>query len=129
VAEQLARATCRTLLDAGVMTRLLPFDEVDLDMLQTIGHALFLVSTCYDGDPPDMAEEFCREHMGAPTRLAQLRYGMWALGDRHYDELCGLGRQWHRWLQASGAQALFEAVEMDDEDEAACGAGTTISAS
>jgi sulfite reductase (NADPH) flavoprotein alpha-component len=119
VAEQLARATCRTLQDAGVATRLLPFDELDLARLQTIDRALFVASTCYDGDPPDMAEEFCREHMGEPTRLPQLRYGMLALGDRYYDEFCGFGRQLHRWLQASGAQTLFDPVEMDDEDETA----------
>jgi sulfite reductase (NADPH) flavoprotein alpha-component len=117
VAEQLARATCRALKDAGVESRLLPFDELDLGKLQAIGQALFLASTCYDGDPPDMAEEFCREHMSAPTRLSQLRYGMLALGDSYYDEFCGFGRQLHRWLQASGAQSLFELVEMDDEDK------------
>ena len=119
VAEHLAHDTCHVLQDAGVASRLLPFDELDLGKLQAIGHALLLVSTCYDGDPPDMAEEFCREHMSEPTRLPQLRYGMVALGDSYYDEFCGFGRQLHQWLQASGAQPLFDPVEMDDEDEAA----------
>ena len=117
VAEHLARDTCHVLQDAGVASRLLPFDELDLGRLQAISHALFVASTCYDGDPPDMAEEFYREHMSQPTRLPQLRYGLLALGDRYYDEFCGFGRQLHRWLQASGAQPLFEAIEMDDEDE------------
>ncbi len=119
VAEHLARDTFRALHDAGVASTLLPFDELDLDSLQAVGHALFLVSTCYDGDPPDMAEEFCRKHMGQPGRLPELRYGLLALGDSYYDEFCGFGRQLHRWLQASGARALFEPVEMDDEDEVA----------
>lgn len=119
VAEHLAHDTCQALQDAGVASRLLAFDELELGKLQTIGHALFVVSTCYDGDPPDMAEEFCREHMSVPTRLPQLRYGMLALGDSYYDEFCGFGRQLQQWLQASGAQTLFAPVEMDDEDEAA----------
>ncbi|MEO8987398.1 MAG: flavodoxin domain-containing protein [Rhodanobacter sp.] len=119
VAEHLAHDTCHVLQDAGVASRLLPFDELELGKLQAIGHALFVASTCYDGDPPDMAEEFCRKHMSEPTRLPQLRYGLLALGDRYYDEFCGFGRQLHQWLQASGAQTLFEAIEMDDEDEAA----------
>ena len=119
VAEHLARDTCRALQVAGVASRLLPFDALDLGQLHEIGDALFVASTCYDGDPPDMAEAFCREYMSKPTRLPQLRYGMLALGDRYYDEFCGFGRQLHRWLQASGAQTWFEAIEMDDEDEAA----------
>ncbi|HZX71394.1 MAG TPA: flavodoxin domain-containing protein [Rhodanobacter sp.] len=119
VAEHLARDTCRTLQDAGVVSRLLPFDALDLDTLQTVNDALFLVSTCYDGDPPDMAEEFCREHMRNPVQLLRLRYGLLALGDSYYDEFCGFGRRLQQWLQVSGAQALFELVEMDDEDEVA----------
>lgn len=119
VAEHLAHDTCHVLQDAGVASSLLPFDELDLGKLQTISHALFVASTCYDGDPPDMAEEFCRKHMSKPTRLSQLRYGLLALGDSYYDEFCGFGRQLQQWLQASGAQTWFEAIEMDDEDEAA----------
>lgn len=119
VAEHLANDAFRALQRAGVASRLLPFDELDLDTLAVTAQALFLVSTCYDGDPPDMAEEFCRKHMGQPVKLSRLRYGMLALGDSYYDEFCGFGRQLHQWLQASGAQTLFESVEMDDEDEVA----------
>ena len=119
VAEHLARDTFRALQDAGVASRLLPFDELDLAKLQAISRALFVASTCYDGDPPDMAEEFCREHMSEPTRLPRLRYGLLALGDSYYDEFCGFGRQLHQWLQASGAHTLFDPVEMDDADEVA----------
>lgn len=119
VAEHLANDAFRALQRAGVVSRLLPFDELVLETLEATSQALFLVSTCYDGDPPDMAEEFCRDHMGQPVKLSQLRYGMLALGDSYYDEFCGFGRRLHQWLQASGAQTLFEPIEMDDEDEVA----------
>ena len=119
VAEHLAHDTCHVLQDAGVASRLLPFDELDLGKLQAISHALFVASTCYDGDPPDMAEEFCRQHMSKPAWLPQLRYGLLALGDSYYDEFCGFGRQLCQWLQVSGAQTWFEAIEMDDQNEAA----------
>lgn len=119
VAEHLAENTYRTLQDAGVASRLLLFDQLKLDALQVINQAFFVVSTCYDGDLPDMADEFCRAHMQRPAPLPGLRYGMLALGDSYYDEFCGFGRRLHQWLQASGAQALFEPVEMDDEDEVA----------
>ena len=119
VAEHFANDACRALHDAGVASRLLAFDEFDLDALQAIDHALFVVSTCYDGDPPDMAEKFCREHMQHPASLPRLHYGMLALGDSYYDEFCGFGRRVDQWLRASGAQTWFERVEMDNEDEVA----------
>ena len=119
VAEHLAKDACRALHDAGMASRLLAFDELDLDALQAVEQALFVVSTCYDGDPPDMAEEFCRHHMQRPAQLPRLRYGMLALGDSYYDEFCGFGRRLQQWLRASGAQAWFEPVEMDNEDEVA----------
>ena len=119
VAEHLAHDACRILQHAGVASSVLAFDELRPDTLQVAGQVLFLASTCYDGDPPDMAEDFCRQHMRRPMSLPQLRYGLLSLGDSYYDEFCGFGRRLHRWLQASGAQTLFEPVEMDDEDEAA----------
>lgn len=119
VAEHLAHDACRILQRAGVASSVLAFDELRPDTLQVAGQVLFLASTCYDGDPPDMAEEFCRQHMQRPMSLPQLRYGLLSLGDSYYDEFCGFGRTLHRWLQASGAQPWFKPVEMDDEDEAA----------
>ncbi|MEO6925908.1 MAG: flavodoxin domain-containing protein [Rhodanobacter sp.] len=119
VTEHFATDACHALRDAGVPFQLVPFDELDLDALQAVGSALFLVSTCQDGDPPDMAEKFWRERMQHPASLSRLRYGMLALGDSYYDEFCGFGRRLDQWLRASGAKTWFERVEMDNEDEVA----------
>ena len=40
------------------------------------------------------------------------------MGDSDYEDYCGFGRQLQRWLQANGAQPLFDPVEVDSEDEA-----------
>ena len=119
VAEQFARDTVRRLQETGVPVRLVAFDALDMTTLALAEQVLFLVSTCCDGDPPDMADAFHRKHMQEPSRLPGLRYGLLALGDSSYDEFCAFGRQLHRWLRASAAQALFEPVEMDNEDAAA----------
>ncbi|MFC7300396.1 flavodoxin domain-containing protein [Cognatiluteimonas weifangensis] len=131
IAELHARDTCRALQAAGVPTRLLDFDSLSLPMLHAADRALFLVSTSYDGDPPDMAEAFNRDAMGRSAQLAHLRYGLLMLGDSYYDDFCGFGRRLQRWLQASGARPLFEPVAMDDEDPAALqrwrvGIGATV---
>jgi sulfite reductase (NADPH) flavoprotein alpha-component len=117
-AEQLARQTVQTLQAAGMTARLDGIDGITADDLRHTGRVLFVASTTGDGEPPDMAVAFSRLAMRQPAALAGLRYGLLALGDSDYEEFCGFGRQLQRWLQASGAQALFDPVEVDSEDEA-----------
>lgn len=119
VAEELAENLAGHLQVASVAARNIDFDTLQLSLLEASETALFLVSTSYDGDPPDLADEFSRKIMSQPASLPHLRYGLLALGDRSYPNFCGFGRQLHAWLQSSGAQALFEPVVVDDEDAGA----------
>lgn len=119
MAEQLARQTWQSLQTAGVPSRVDGIDQRDMAALRDTPRALFVVSTTGDGEAPDMAAAFVRHVMASPMDLSGLRYGLLALGDSDYDDFCGFGRQLHRWLQASGAQPLFDPVEVDDEDAAA----------
>jgi sulfite reductase (NADPH) flavoprotein alpha-component len=119
VAEDLAEATREQLRAAGITSQVADFEALDRSILETASQALFLASTTYDGDPPDMAATFSRTTMAQTASLAHLRYGLLALGDRGYDDFCGFGRALDAWLQASGAQAWFPRIEVDDEDAAA----------
>jgi sulfite reductase (NADPH) flavoprotein alpha-component len=117
-AEQLARQTLQSLQAAGMPARLHGIDRLTLDELRHAGRVLFVVSTTGDGEAPDMAQAFSRLAMRQPAPLDGLRYGLLALGDSDYEDFCGFGRQLQHWLEASGAQALFDPVEVDSEDEA-----------
>lgn len=119
VTEDLAEATHEQLRAAGIASQVVDFEALKLPMLETASQALFLASTTYDGDPPDMAETFSRTAMAQPASLARLRYGLLALGDRGYEDFCSFGRTLDAWLHASGAQAWFPRIEVDDEDAAA----------
>ncbi|MHB1056821.1 MAG: sulfite reductase subunit alpha [Rhodanobacter sp.] len=117
-AEQLARQTLQSLQAAGMTARLDGIDGIAVDDLRHAGRVLFVVSTTGEGEPPDMALAFSRLAMRQPAALGGLRYGLLALGDSDYEDFCGFGRRLRRWLQASGAQPLFDPVEVDGEDEA-----------
>jgi sulfite reductase (NADPH) flavoprotein alpha-component len=118
-AEQLARQTAQALRDTGLAACLDGLDTLDVAALQATRRALFVVSTTGDGDPPDAAAAFFQRCMAQPADLSALHYGLLALGDQDYDDFCGFGHKLERWLRASGAQALFDLVEVDSEDESA----------
>nr|WP_245586076.1 sulfite reductase flavoprotein subunit alpha [Solimonas soli] len=117
-AEQLARQTAAALQAAGVGLRLVSLGDMTAAALQG-RRALFIVSTTGEGDAPDAAWRFVRRAMAQAATLDTLRYGVLALGDRSYARFCAFGHQLEHWLRLSGAQPLFDLVEVDKGDAAA----------
>lgn len=117
-AEQLARQTAESLRGAGLAARVLPLASLDVATLARTSRALFIASTTGEGDAPDAAAAFLRE-LAAPAKLAGLRYGILALGDREYRNFCAFGKRLDAWLRASGAEPAFDTVEVDDGDPGA----------
>lgn len=112
--EELAWMTARALTEARMPARILSFADLDAAALKAASRALFVVSTTGEGDAPDGAARMVRRLMSAPTDLSHLSYGVLALGDRTYRDFCGFGHAVERWLRASGAEPLFDTVEVDD---------------
>lgn len=83
-------------------------------VLQAATTALFIVSTCGEGDAPESAHDFLCRHMQSGTmNLRDLRYGLLALGDSRYRNFCGFGKQMAGWLDACGASAFFPPLWVD----------------
>jgi len=120
-AEELARETARLLHTAGEPVQLCALDAIDAALLARTRRALFVASTYGEGDAPDNAALFQEQLMTATATapLAELQYGLLALGDRQYAHYCGFGRQLDDWLRRRGAVPLFERVEMDNSAPAA----------
>jgi sulfite reductase (NADPH) flavoprotein alpha-component len=118
-AEELAWTTARALGDGGVGARVLSFADLNADMLRAADRALLIVSTTGEGDPPDSAARFVRRVMGETAALSDLRFGLLALGDRSYDAFCGFGHAVDGWLRRSGAEPLFDTVEVDNGEAGA----------
>lgn len=119
-AEMLAREAADALHSAGHAVALLPLSGLDSTALLRARRLLLVASTTGEGDPPDNAAGFVRQCMGdTAIDLAQLEYGMLALGDRAYGDFCGFGHMLDEWLRATGARPLFGMIEVDDHDPAA----------
>ena len=116
--EQVARQTADLLHTAGVPSRLMALSMVTADDLAAAERALFIVSTCGEGDPPDNAALFVRRVMTEARSLPNLHHGVLALGDKEYRHFCGFGRALDGWLGTTGASPLFERIEVDNASEA-----------
>ena len=119
LAEELAWVTARCLSDAGTPARVALLGDLEPAQLKDAGRVLIVASTTGEGDAPDAMSWFVRQSMKAPTDLAGLSYGLLALGDRTYADFCGFGRALDGWLQRSGAEPLFDRVDVDNGDTGA----------
>ncbi|HEY9024775.1 MAG TPA: sulfite reductase subunit alpha [Burkholderiaceae bacterium] len=114
-AEQLAWQAARALHGAGLPLRVAALGTLMPADLAAASQALFVASTCGEGDAPDAAAPFVRRAMERPDApsLSGLRFGLLALGDRGFTNFCAFGRRLDEWLQANGARPLFERIEVD----------------
>ena len=118
-AERLAWQTANALREGGIDVRVEHLGRLRPEQLATAGRALFVVSTFGEGQPPDDARGFARRMRAQPGSLASLKYGVLALGDREYDGYCEFGRELDHWLHHSGAQPLFDRIDVDAGDAGA----------
>lgn len=111
-AAELARQAASALGDHRAVA--LDIATLDPTVLRSAEHALFIVSTCGEGDAPQSAHDFLVRHMqpGA-MNLQGLHYGLLALGDSRYKNFCGFGKHVARWLDDCGARALFPSIMVD----------------
>lgn len=124
-AQFLAEQTAQALARAGVAAQAQPLDRADAGLLARLPRALFIASTSGEGDPPDTVAGFVRRVLSGDAALNGLRYGLLALGDRHYANFCAFGHRLDAWLTRQGAAALFPRIEVDDADPAALDAWRT----
>jgi sulfite reductase (NADPH) flavoprotein alpha-component len=112
-AEYLAGQTVATLQTGALTARSASLETLDLAALQTQQRVLFIVSTYGEGDAPDSAARFAEALAASDATLAQLHFGVLALGDSSYANYCGFGRMLDDTLHARGAQALFARIDVD----------------
>lgn len=118
-AERLAKKLTKQLTGQGYAASLSSLDKVQLADIAQQENAVFLVSTYGEGDPPDSAKTFHDALLApdAPT-MTKLRYSVFCLGDRHYENFCKFGAELDERLKWLGGTRLNSRVESDvDVDE------------
>jgi sulfite reductase (NADPH) flavoprotein alpha-component len=119
-AEGIAMRSAAALESAGLPVTVASMARLDPAQLREHQRLLIVASSFGEGGPPDAARRFAQRlaQVGGEA-LSHLRYGMLALGDRHYERFCGFGHALDHALVAAGAQSLFPMVEVDNGDAGA----------
>ena len=112
--ETIARRLAQDILAAGRSAEIKSFLELKPSRLKNLSHAVFVISTHGDGDPPDDALDLFEYLAGARApQLSGLQFRVLALGDSSYLQFCEAGRQLEKHLLANGAAAFSDRVECD----------------
>ncbi len=114
--EGIAQALVAEAQMAGLAVRVRSLNELKPSTLKKYEHAVFIISTHGEGDPPDDALDlFEYLESSRATRLDSLRFRVLAMGDRSYRRFCEAGRKLEELLLARGARTFAEQVECDLE--------------
>jgi sulfite reductase (NADPH) flavoprotein alpha-component len=117
--EQIARNLAAAAADEGIPSGLQSLADLRPQSLKKIRHAVFVISTHGEGDPPDDALDLFEflQRPNAP-KLDDLKFRVLALGDSTYSQFCKAGRKLEQLLLARGASAFADRLEVDLDYEA-----------
>ena len=112
--EDLAQEFASRAAQAGLAVKSQSLTELKPAGLKKLDHAVFIISTHGEGDPPDDALDLFDYLESARTiNLESLQFRVLALGDRSYSQFCEAGRKLEKLLLARGAGTFAERVDCD----------------
>ncbi len=110
VAENIAEQSRQ----AGIAIELVDLRDFRPRLLGRIEHAIFVLATHGVGEAPEGTEAFFEFwHSEKAPQLAQLNYGVVALGDSSYVDFCEIGRLFDARLQSLGARSTLDRIDCD----------------
>ena len=123
-ANQLSEEITEKYGKSGVAARALDVETYDhKTKLVKEDLAIFCVATYGDGEPTDSALSFTewleklvkKSDTDGSEPLKDLRYGVFALGNKQYEHFCACGKLVDKQLKALGANKIIERGEGDDD--------------
>ena len=111
-AQLVAQELQLTWEDEHTQVEVLPMDGLDANVFRREGVFLVCTSTYGQGDVPDNAKKFYAALYRDRPDLAQVRYGVFGLGDRTYNETFNFGgKRFDDLLAELGAKRIGERVQ------------------
>lgn len=118
-AERLAKKMAKELKSRGHVAEIFSLAKATPSEVACQKNALFFASTYGEGEPPDDCKAF-REALFAEAApaMAGMRYSVFCLGDRHYEQFCRFGIELDERLQTLGGSRILPRLESDVDVDA-----------
>jgi sulfite reductase alpha subunit-like flavoprotein len=88
--------------------------DIKVADLSSMEHAVVIISTWGEGDPPGTCIKFCNELFAdKATDLSKLNYTVFAMGDKSYVDFCGCGKQVDESFARLGGKSFMPRHDSD----------------
>ncbi len=112
-AEEVAQNLYKEAKTQGFVVSLNEMNYHNIDTFRQLRNVAIITSTYGEGEVPEMGADFWDELKSSKVKMANLRYGLIALGDRSHEIYCGAGRAISNKLEELNCQKVIENLECD----------------
>ncbi len=116
-AEMVAKKLQLLAKNQGFNANLVEMNYHDITSFRLLRNVAIVTSTFGNGEVPEMGIDFWEELKSSKVEMANLRYGLIALGDKSHQIFCGAGRAISKKLDELKCVKVIQNLECDGDTE------------
>ena len=116
-AETVAKKLVLLAKNQGFNVNLVEMNYHNINTFRQLRNVAIVTSTYGNGEVPDMGIDFWEELKSSKVEMANLRYGLIALGDKSHEIFCGAGKAISKKLDELKCKKIIQNLECDGDTE------------
>ena len=116
-AETVAKKLQLLAKNQGFNVNLVEMNYHNINSFMQLRNVAIVTSTYGNGEVPEMGIDFWKELRSSKVEMANLRYGLIALGDKSHEIFCGAGREISKKLDELKCKKVIQNLECDGDTE------------
>ena len=116
-AETVAKKLQLLAKNQGFNVNLVEMNFHNINSFRLLRNIAIVTSTYGNGEVPEMGQDFWHELKSSKVEMANLRYGLIALGDKSHEIFCGAGRAISKKLDELKCIKVIPNLECDGDTE------------
>ena len=116
-AETISKKLQSIAKEQGFIVTLNEMNYHNIDSFKQLKNVAIITSTYGNGEVPEMGKDFWEELKSSKVEMANLRYGLIALGDKSHEIFCGAGKAISKKLDELKCEKVIKNLECDGDTE------------
>ena len=116
-AEMVAKKLQSLAKNQGFNVNLVEMNFHNINSFRLLRNIAIVTSTYGNGEVPEMGQDFWHELKSSKVEMANLRYGLIALGDKSHEIFCGAGKAISKKLDELKSTKVIQNLECDGDTE------------